>query len=302
MNLNWSHLFESQIEYIQFLHKIRGPFLDRLIQLFDFFDKQEFFFVLLPLVWLGFGWRFGIRIFYLLSLSFIINYTLKQLFGLPRPFHIDPALGIIHANGYGFPSGGAQGAFLLSGLLVIYWNNHWKWTIAVAYTLLISFSRIYLGVHFPLDILGGWIVAFLLLLIYIFFFPIIEHFLRKRSFLTLLLLSEGIPVFLMFLFPSKTSFPVYAIAMGIGMGVFIGRFFNISMQAAKTKWDFCVRVLIGVAGTFIIYGLAWKIAPRPSLMSQFLLFSSIGLWISYFAYIACNLLGALGSKFFSKRN
>ncbi len=210
-------MFALQLEFIQYLHKARDPFLDNLIKLFDFFDRQEFLFILIPVIWLGFGWRFGMRIFYLLALSHIVNYELKNLFALPRPFHLDPTVGIIQVSGYGFPSGAAQSAILLSGLLLIYWRSRWKWVIAATYTILLSFSRVYLGVHFPVDILGGWIVGFLLLGVYLLVFPKVEYFFERRSPLNALLINYFLLMAMMLWLPSKTIVSICACAIGLGM-------------------------------------------------------------------------------------
>jgi undecaprenyl-diphosphatase len=281
-------LFKAQLEFIRSLHQIRHPFLDNLIKLFDFFDRQEFLFILIPIIWLGFGWKFGMRLFYLLALSHVVNFELKNLFALPRPFHLDPTLGIIQVSGYGFPSGAAQTALLLSGLLVIYWRSKWRWVIAAIYTLSISFSRIYLGVHFPIDIVGGWIVGFLLLGVYLVLFPKVERFFEQRSPLQALLISSSLLIALMFAIPSENVISICACAIGLGIGAFISRLKNLN-SIPKTKWEFGIRILIGITGVFLIYNLAAIFFNLDSLIPLLLLFTAIGLWISFGALYLCKL-------------
>src|SRR6476620_8472569 len=119
-------MFAPQLEFIRYLRRAGNPFLDHWVQLLDYLDRQEFFFILIPIIWLGLGWKYGMRIFYLLALSHIVNKGLKVFFSLPRPFHLDPSVALLQVKGYGFPSGAAQTAILLSGLLLIYWKNRWK--------------------------------------------------------------------------------------------------------------------------------------------------------------------------------
>jgi len=191
------HLFE--LGWVRLIHQLRDPVLDLFFQSLDFFDRQEFFFVLVPIVWMGIGWKPGFKLFSILFLSALMNHFLKGLFASPRPFHLDPALGIIHVHGLGFPSGAAQTVILLSGLLIKQWQNSWKWLVVIPYVLFVSFSRIYLGLHFPSDILGGWIVGLFLLFIYISIFPKIEASLRGIRPIYAFLFSQLIPLGLLFL-------------------------------------------------------------------------------------------------------
>ncbi len=286
----------SQIDFIHYLHQIRGPFLDNFIKLFDFFDRQEFLFVLLPVIWLGYSWRFGIKLFYLFSLSYLVNFVLKSFFALPRPFHVDPALGIIQVSGYGFPSGSAQTAIFLSGLLIIYWKNKWKWVVALTYALLLSFSRVYLGVHFPIDILGGWIVGFLLLGTYLLIFPKIERFFQNLPSFNALFLSQFLLLTILIWLPSKTVMSIYACSMGLGIGIFINSWANLYMTSPKNKWEFLIRILLGISGVFLIYNLGLKIVPLQSSLALFVLFLSIGLWISSASVYICSLVSTLFVK------
>jgi membrane-associated phospholipid phosphatase len=90
----------------------------------------------------------------------LLNVVVKQAFGCPRPVFDDPLL-TLHT--YSFPSGHALGATVLYGLLAAFavWKvRAWGWRLLAATTgglliLLICFSRIYLGVHYLSDVLGG---------------------------------------------------------------------------------------------------------------------------------------------------
>jgi hypothetical protein len=127
---------------------------------------------------------------------------------------------------------------IISSLLILYWKSRWKWGIAVTYTLLLSFSRIYLGVHFPTDILGGWTMGFMLLGVYVFFFPKVERFFERRSPLNALLISSLLLIALTLLFPSKNTISICGCAIGLGIGVFIIRKVDFYYHTPKTKLDF----------------------------------------------------------------
>jgi undecaprenyl-diphosphatase len=105
-------------------------------------------------------WR---SIAYLISTllgSIIINRTAKVLLHRVRP-HLwkspSPELD------YGFPSGHAMSSMtLVVALIILTWGTRWCWLVLIVgglFVLAIGWTRLYLGVHYPSDILAGWMVS-----------------------------------------------------------------------------------------------------------------------------------------------
>jgi len=281
----------TELEFIHYLHQFRTPYLDHFFKLLNFFDRPEFFIILIPTVWLVNGWRPGLRLFYILLLSNLANDGLKTYFSSPRPFHLDPTLGIIQVTGLGFPSGAAQTVILLSGILITYWRTYWKWAIGFAYLVLISFSRIYLGIHFPSDILGGWLIGFFLWSVYRYVFPYIEKQSERMPPITLLILSQALPLF--FLHICHYSLPatrICGIGMGISMGLFITYSYQLFLPPPKNSKESILRAVVGTLGAFICYGMALLLPTSPSIISFFPRFLLIGLWLGLGSHIICRKL------------
>ncbi|HBK47193.1 MAG TPA: hypothetical protein DDZ67_12330 [Xanthomonadaceae bacterium] len=92
--------------------------------------------------------------------SALLNMGAKQFFRRDRPSLWES---IAPESTYSFPSGHAMGSMTLAAVAIaLAWRTRWRWPVlllAAAFVVAVSVSRIYLGVHYPSDILGGWCAA-----------------------------------------------------------------------------------------------------------------------------------------------
>lgn len=114
--------------------------------------------VLLPLALLWRRhWREGVFAAVAGGGSGLLNVAAKHTFQRPRPtLWESPA----PESTFSFPSGHAMGSMTLMAVLVLLtWRTRWRWPVlgaAVVFTALVGLSRLYLGVHYPSDVLAGW--------------------------------------------------------------------------------------------------------------------------------------------------
>ncbi len=211
------------LEFVKFVQEFRNPFLDAFFRFLNYFDSLWFFAILVPVIWLRFGWKSGFRLFYILIISYFSVHSLKAFFAIPRPYQIDQSLGLIRAShsGYAFPSGAATTVVLLSCILISAWKSPWRYPVAFIYIFLISISRIYLGMHFLNDLIGGWVLGFALWLVYAYLFPLIEKCLNKMKPTTLLVISQAIPLLLLSFLHTYAAIVICGIAMAVANGLFI---------------------------------------------------------------------------------
>jgi len=105
----------------------------------------------------------GRQLSLILTLSIISNFLLKGIFALPRPYVINPDVTTVEAaatvGSFSFPSGHAQGVMTTLGAIAFFQQKRWLWWVAGIFIFLVSLSRMYLGVHFPVDVAAGLILG-----------------------------------------------------------------------------------------------------------------------------------------------
>jgi hypothetical protein len=109
----------------------------------------------------------GIRLGAMLLLTASVNGLLKVTFTTPRPSFLQPALGEVTETSFGVPSGHAQNAAAIWGLLAASARSWGVRVALVALIVLIGASRFFLGVHFLEDLWVGWTVGLLLLALFL---------------------------------------------------------------------------------------------------------------------------------------
>jgi membrane-associated phospholipid phosphatase len=150
---------------IHFLQQLFGPHLEPLFLLLTGLGASA---VLWPLLLLSY-WlvdpAFARRLSIALAASFLANRILKELFATARPFEADPTVSSAAiertALGHGFPSGHAQNAATFYLAWAFHFRRGWLWLAGGLLVLAVGLSRLYLGVHLPEDVGGGFVLGIL---------------------------------------------------------------------------------------------------------------------------------------------
>ncbi len=150
---------------------------------FSFLGSEEFFLFVLPLLYWCVDTALGLRVGLILLFSTCLNDVFKILFHDPRPFWYSTEVkAFANETTFGIPSGHSQTAVAVWGMVVYYINRPWAWFTSIAVIFLIGLSRIYLGVHFPTDVLAGWLIGGILLFCFVKFWNPVAAWLKKLTF------------------------------------------------------------------------------------------------------------------------
>ena len=184
-------LNEFGIALIQSIQTL-SPALDGIMKLFTFMGTVEFYLILLPLIFWNISPAAGFRTLLLLAVTDTVSTSFKLLLRQPRPYWIsDRVQGLSDEFTYGAPSSHASDSLAVWGYLAYTVRTTWAYLAAGLLVLLISFSRLYLGVHFPQDLLAGWIIGLIALAAFISLDRPVSRRLEGRSTGTLIGIGFG---------------------------------------------------------------------------------------------------------------
>lgn len=159
-----------------------GDWLAAPMKFFSFLGSEDFFLFVLPLVYWCVDSTLGLRVGLILLTSTSLNDIFKMALHGPRPYWVSANVqGMAAETGFGIPSGHSQNAVGVWGIMAARIGRTWAWVTAGAIALFIGLSRLYLGVHFPHDVLLGWFLGALLLWAFMRFWDPVEARLQKMT-------------------------------------------------------------------------------------------------------------------------
>ncbi len=280
-----------QEDVLYFFQSIRIPALDYFFNLMSFLAEQYIFIAILSFIYWNVSKKYGFALSFTFLFSVSVNGLFKILFHTPRPFQVLQKLKakrLFTATGYAFPSGHTQSATTFYLSMAEWLRKFWFWIIALLITVFVGISRLYLGVHWPIDVLGGW---FLGLIFAIWFYrhiirlmnkPKTFHFMIVASTAVLLMILGGliyINVSSIFHVNYRDYLKIIATITGSTLGYFIDiKTLDFNVNASKIKkW---LRYLVGFVGIIlIIAGLkTFKIENEGFTFLRYFL---VGIWITY---------------------
>jgi membrane-associated phospholipid phosphatase len=309
-------ILQLGIQFILLLQGL-GVWLIGPMRLVTFLGNEEFYLFVAPAIFWCLDMKLGLRLGLYLMVSGSLNTIIKIACHAPRPYWIDTRVKAYATEiSFGVPSGHSQHAVVIWGTLAAWLRRRWVWVVALVLIFLIGFSRMYLGVHFPSDVLLGWIIGALLLWILLVCEAPIIAWLKRFQPSQQIIIALGASLLIIFLgvlarlmlgawsmpeewvqnafLAAPTSDPPEPLALS-GLISNAAAFFGLAFGGVwiKSRGGFdaggpalqrLARFLIGLSGVVILwYGLG-AIFPRGENLLPYILryirYALIGLWIT----------------------
>lgn len=298
---------------IQFFQGL-GEWLVPIAKFFTFLGFEEFYLLIMPAMYWCIDTVVGTRLALMLVATTSLNGVLKLAFHSPRPFWVSSeAQALSSETSFGIPSGHAQNAFALWGTWAGSLRKFGIWIIAGFVILMIGLSRLILGMHFPIDVLLGWIFGALLLWVFLSLEkPVIDRINAQSTrgqvitvlvITTLILLVGYVMVWSLSTFelpvewiengtaagtpPEPISRDGFTTAAGVFLGLGLGLILIKQRGGFDSKgllWKRALRYLLGIIGTVALWAGLKAIFPSgEELLPQALRlvrYSSMGFWVA----------------------
>lgn len=282
------------MQLLYLLEKIRVPVLNEFMLAVTMLGEETAFLVIALVLFWCVDKYVG---YYTLSVGFVgtlTNQFLKLVFRIPRPWVLDKNFTILEqareaATGYSFPSGHTQSAVGTFGSIACVTKKKVIRIIAIVIAVLVPISRMYIGVHTPLDVVVSIAIALLLVIV---FRPLIfgnDHKRMPVLFFIMLLLAVGYLCFVEFYpFPQDIDLHNYESGLqnaytllGALLGMLVVYWFDEKWLNFNTKavwWAQIIKVVVGLTLVLVI-----KSGTKPLL--NVLLGEYIGRAVRYFLVV-----------------
>lgn len=260
------------MDVIYLLQSAASPWLDNVALWVTQLGSEQVYIILLLIAFLVIDAEKGRSLALVFLLSFYLNQVLKEVFATQRPFQIDETVGrstaaIETAPGNGFPSGHAQASMTFWGSAALYVKRRWFTVVAVVVVLAISLSRLYLGVHLPIDVIGGLALGALAV-------GVAAALERRQIELgggAKLLLGVVLPLAVHLLFPLDES--------GVLLGALAAFVVGPELIKHDTSGPLLGRLILGVIGLALAFGI---LAASSAMLPEDLKRSALGSFFRYF--------------------
>tara|TARA_B100001123_G_C15317400_1_gene1026643 strand:- start:730 stop:1575 length:846 start_codon:yes stop_codon:yes gene_type:complete len=260
------------VSIIEFLSSFDHPLIYFLMRFASLLGDRAFYVILFPVIFWFWRRDDAIRLTALLCISIFMNFWLKDFFQIPRP----EGMAEVEADSFAFPSGHAQHAIVLWGFLAL--NSRKLYGQTIGLIILIGLSRLYFAVHWPIDVVGGWLIGGAILTGFLWSEPRLKPFwiaqARQLRFSLFFIFTALISLF--------STIPYVGIVMGALFGLTTGGSVAGSLRLPSTGISPArggTMVILGSTGLYLIY-LAVEPIRHSGEGVLFLALTVIGLWIA----------------------
>ena len=288
-------LLAQEIDFLKLLEGIRTDFLNKLFEMITILGEETLIILLVAIIYYAFSKKEAKRLFFIVVTSTGINTIAKNIVKRPRPFANGEITAIRQetATGYSFPSGHSQNIATLGTYFSERIRKVWFIVAASILILLVGFSRMYLGVHYPSDVIVGIILGVSVTI----GFGILYDKAKNKNLLMLIMLITLVPFFIAFMFEKDDNALSLAAnfykMFGMFSGLLVGSLFEenvVKYDISGPIWKKALRVVI-VVGLVLAVKEGFKLLYKGAGIEVSLIMDSVRYFIILFVSLGlCPLL------------
>lgn len=250
-------MLAKEIDFLKLLEGLRTGFLNTLFEMITILGEETLIILIVAIIYFAFSKKEAKRLFFIVVTSTAVNTIAKNLVRRPRPFANGEITAIRQetATGYSFPSGHTQNIATLGTYFSERIRKIWFIIIASIVVLLVGFSRMYLGVHYPSDVIVGLLLGIGVTIGFGFLYDKVKN----QNLLMLIMLLVITPFFIAFMFTkdeqalslSANFYKMY----GIFAGLLVGSVFEENLVQYNIEgpiWKKVLRVVIAIGLVFAV--------------------------------------------------
>ncbi|WP_148558010.1 phosphatase PAP2 family protein [Terrisporobacter glycolicus] len=217
----------SQLDILMYLQSIRNELLTGIFTFFTICTEVPVITVLTGVIYWCINKKAGQRTIFALCGSLNINAGVKNYVKMPRPIGTDglQSLRIETATGYSFPSGHTQTSTTFWTSMMYLFRKSWIYIIGILMIIGAGISRLYLGVHWPMDVIVAWGFGIVLSVIFIKLFDYIDDT-KNYYILVVLMLIFGVCTYFI---GGEDLYKMFGLYTGFALGYMVeDTFINFS--------------------------------------------------------------------------
>lgn len=245
-------MFGFELEFLRWLEGLRTEFLNTLVQGITLLGEETLMILIVVSLWFAVDKRMAQRLLFITASSLGINGIVKNIAKVPRPFTKGiSCVRLDTATGYSFPSGHTQGFATWSTVFALKYKKLWLSILTGVLIALVAFSRLYLGAHYPSDVIVGVLLGVGVAVIGGLLFDRIKD--TKKLYLGTVLIFS--PFAVGFLFVAEPLFADFYKVFGMIAGLCLVSFLDEKVESLSYDvawWKKLLRIVGGVAIAFVL--------------------------------------------------
>ena len=317
-------ILQFEINFILALQNM-GEWLVTFMKGITFLGNEDFFIMIMPLIYWCIDSQLGIRLGIMLLYSSAFTSAFKMGFHSPRPSWVsEDIVPHVFETSFGLPSGHSSMAASIWGLLATTFKKNWQKILTVLVIFLIGFSRLVLGAHLVRDVLSGWLIGALFLLVFLKLEKPVGNWLKTLNikqklfvaFLgTLIMLlpailtqriqytwtipadwvnTAGYPIAP---FSLEGVFAVAGTFLGFGIGLPLLEHYQKNFTTNGPIFQRALRFTLGIIGVLILrFGLKLILPGGDEMLGlimKMVRYTVIGFWVSFLAPLMFQKIGIM---------